>query len=67
QINALVDLALKENDHTTHSFLQWYDNEQLEEVSSMETLLKIIRRSGANIMFLEYYLARKGSALPAAE
>jgi ferritin len=65
QVSGLVDLAAKENDHTTHSFLQWFVNEQLEEVSSMETLLKIIRRAGANLLFVEDYLARRGSK-PAA-
>ena len=60
QINGLVDRATKENDHTTHSFLQWFVDEQLEEVSSMDTLLKMIRRAGANLLFVEDYLARKG-------
>ena len=40
QINALVDLAIKEPDHITHNFLQWFVTEQLEEVSSMDTYLK---------------------------
>ena len=70
QINALVDLAAKESDHIAHSFLQWFVNEQLEEVSSMDTLLRIIRRSGpGGLMFVEDYLARKGggaSAVPGA-
>lgn len=60
QINELVDLAGKENDHTSHTFLQWFVNEQLEEVSSMDMLLKIIRRAGQNLLFVEDYLARKG-------
>jgi ferritin len=30
----------------THDFLEWFAREQLEEVSSMDTLLKMIRRSG---------------------
>ena len=30
-INDLVDMSLKEKDYATHSFLQWYVNEQLEE------------------------------------
>src|SRR5882762_8712770 len=69
QINELVDLAGKENDHTSHSFLQWFVNEQLEEVSSMDMLLKIVRRAGQNLLFVEDYLARNGSraASPAAE
>jgi bacterioferritin B len=60
QINELVDLAGKENDHTSHTFLQWFVNEQLEEVSSMDMLLKIVRRAGQNLLFVEDYLARKG-------
>src|SRR3990172_7755931 len=35
QINALVDLARAEKDHTTENFLRWFVTEQLEEVSSM--------------------------------
>jgi ferritin len=69
QINGLVDLAIKESDHLTREFLQWFVTEQLEEVSSMETLLKIVRRAGPNgLLFVEDYLARKGrvGAAPAA-
>lgn len=61
QINALVDLSIKENDHITRNFLQWFVNEQLEEVSSMETLLSIVRRAGeSGLLFVEEYLARRG-------
>jgi len=60
QINALVDLAIKETDHTTQNFLQWFVTEQLEEVSSMERLLSMIRRAVANLLFVEDYLARQG-------
>ncbi len=60
QINALVDLAVKENDHITQNFLQWFVTEQLEEVSSMETLLSIVRRAGANLLFVEEYIMRQG-------
>jgi ferritin len=69
QINGLLDQAGKENDHTSHTFLQWFVNEQLEEVSSMDMLLKIVRRAGTNLLFVEDYLARKGSRTlaPAAE
>lgn len=63
QIGALVDLAIAEKDHTTQSFLQWFVTEQLEEVSSMETLLSMIRRAGeSGLLFVEDYVARKGLA-----
>ncbi len=60
QINGLVDLAVKEADHITENFLHWFVTEQLEEVSSMERLLSLIRRAGANLLFVEDYLARQG-------
>ena len=44
QINGLVELARKENDYITINFLQWFLTEQLEEVSSMDNLLKIVQR-----------------------
>ena len=60
QINALVELARSENDYITINFLQWFLAEQLEEVSSMDTLLKIVQRAGDNLLRVEEYLARVG-------
>jgi ferritin len=68
QINALVDLAIKENDHITRNFLQWFVDEQLEEVSSMDTLLRMIRRAGEQgLLFVENYLATGGHGGRAVE
>ncbi|HUU85637.1 MAG TPA: ferritin [Phycisphaerae bacterium] len=39
-INDLVALADKEKDYATRSFLQWYVDEQVEEVSSMGDLVQ---------------------------
>jgi ferritin len=61
QINALMDLAIKENDHITQEFLRWFVDEQLEEVSTMDELLSVVRRAGeANLLFVEQYITRKG-------
>jgi len=60
QINALVELAREEKDYITINFLQWFLAEQLEEVSSMDNLLKIVQRASANILQVEEYLARVG-------
>ena len=65
QINALVELARSENDYITNNFLQWFLTEQLEEVSSMDTLLKIVQRGAANLLSVEEYLARVGVKKPA--
>ncbi|MFQ5612692.1 MAG: ferritin [Anaerolineae bacterium] len=67
QINALVDLARAENDNLTHQFLQWFVTEQLEEVSSMSDLLRIVQRAGeSNLLLVEDYLARTGHPEAAA-
>ena len=60
QINGLVELARKENDYITINFLQWFLTEQLEEVSSMDNLLKIVERAGTNLLQADEYLARVG-------
>ena len=49
QINGLVELARKQNDYITINFLQWFLTEQLEEVSSMDHLLKILERAGNDL------------------
>ncbi len=62
QINGLVDLAIAESDHISRNFLQWFVNEQLEEVSSMEQLLSIVRRAGeGGLLLVEDYLVRRGA------
>jgi bacterioferritin B len=60
QINGLVGLARSENDYITINFLQWFLTEQLEEVSSMDNLLKMVQRAGTNVLQADEYLARVG-------
>ena len=38
--NKMVDLAQKDKDHATFTFLQWFVNEQVEEEKKMETILQ---------------------------
>jgi ferritin len=59
QINGLVDLALKESDHISRDILSWFVREQLEEVSSMDNLLKVVQRAGEkNLIHVEDYILR---------
>ncbi len=59
QINGLVDLALKESDHISRDMLSWFVKEQLEEVSSMDNLLKVVIRAGeSNLIHVEDYITR---------
>lgn len=63
QINEIYALAARENDFVTQNFLNWFLTEQLEEVSSMDTLVKVAKRAGSNLLFLEEFVARHGDAL----
>ena len=63
QINAMVELAVKQSDYLTQNFLNWFVSEQLEEMSTMDTLVKAARRAGDNLLFVEEYVARHGDKL----
>ena len=57
QITGLMDIAVKTNDYLAASFLQWFIDEQLEEVVKMDGLLSVIRQSGErNLLMVEAYL-----------
>jgi len=57
QIGALMNIAVKESDYLAQSFLQWFIDEQLEEMVKMERLLGVIRQSGEkNLLMVEAYL-----------
>ncbi|HNV74734.1 MAG: ferritin [Gemmatimonadetes bacterium] len=61
QINALMDLAIKESDHLSKNALEWFINEQREEVSSMDTLLRMVKRAGEpGLFFVENFLLQGG-------
>ena len=57
QITDLMALATKEHDYLAQSFLQWFIDEQLEEVVKMERMLSIVKQSGErNLLMVEAYL-----------
>jgi ferritin len=58
EINNLVSLAVAENDHTSNQFLQWFVTEQVEEVSTMTTLLQTIKLAGNNLLLVEDFVRR---------
>lgn len=67
QINALMDTAAAEKDYIARQFLDWFTNEQLEEVSSMDELLSVVRRAGdTNLLLVEDYIARRPNPHAAA-
>ena len=57
QITALMEIAVKEDDSLAQSFLQWFIDEQLEEVVKMDRMLSVIKQSGEkNLLMVEAYL-----------
>ena len=74
QIYDLVEIARTDRNYVGIRFLDWFVEEQLEEVTSMNDLLSVIRRAGQDrLLFVEEYLVRQGgvvlespAALPAA-
>lgn len=56
---ALAKTAREEDDYQGEQFLQWFLQEQVEEVSEMTTLLNIVRRANGNLFEVETYLARE--------
>ncbi len=63
QIYDLVEIARTDRNYVGIRFLDWFVEEQLEEVTSMNDLLSVIRRAGQDrLLFVEEYLVRQGGA-----
>ncbi len=57
-IYELVEIADSTKDYIAREFLAWFVTEQLEEVSSMDSLLGVVRNAGEkNLMMVEAYLS----------
>lgn len=55
-INNLMDIAIKESDHATKSFLQWFVDEQVEEEANVEQILnnlKLINGEGQGLLMMD--------------
>ncbi len=59
QITALAAAARDEHDYLGGQFMQWFLKEQVEEVASATTLLRIAERAGTNLFDLEDFVARE--------
>ncbi len=69
-INDLVDLAIKEKDHATNTFLQWFVNEQVEEESSADEVvqqLKMMENAPGGMFMLDRELGQRVFTPPVTE
>lgn len=67
QIYELVETARTDSNHIAGRFLDWFLEEQLEEVATMGALLQVVRRAGPDrLLQVEDYLARNKGPLESA-
>jgi ferritin len=60
-INGLLKLAHEENDYATASFLKWFIDEQVEEVSMVSDLIQLIKHAGEHhLLMVENRLMHQG-------
>jgi ferritin len=68
QIYRLVDIAQGDSNYIAVRFLDWFVNEQFEEVGTMQSLLSVVERAGEdNLLQVEEYLVREGGDPHATE
>jgi ferritin len=68
QIYGLVEIAEGDKNYIAQRFLDWFVNEQFEEVNTMSHLLQIVERAGEDgLLHVEEFLAREGANFPPEE
>lgn len=66
QIYGLVEIAEADKNYIAQRFLDWFVNEQFEEVNTMSHLLQVVERAGeGGLLHVEEFLAREGDNFPA--
>ena len=68
-INRLAGLAISENDYATHTLLEWFITEQVEEEASVDEVaqkLKLIGGDGGGLFMIDQELAQRVFTPPAA-
>ena len=69
-INELSNLAASSKDHAAHNFLEWFVAEQVEEESTVRTIvdqLKLVGGDGVGQFILDGQLAQRTAAPAAAQ
>ena len=68
QIYGLVEIAKQDTNYIALRFLDWFVNEQFEEVNTMSQLLQVVELAGdGGLLHVEEFLAREGSSFPPEE
>ncbi|MEQ8172308.1 MAG: ferritin [Candidatus Eremiobacterota bacterium] len=70
KINNLVDISIKEKDHASNIFLQWFVNEQVEEEASADDIinrLNLVGESKGGLFMLDRELGTRVFTTAAGE
>ena len=59
QITELTRAARESHDFTSEEFTLWFLKEQVEEISKMNDLLKVVQRAKENPLLVEEFIARE--------
>lgn len=62
QIHAMVAQAEQDKDYASRKFLDWFVEEQIEEVSTMSDLVQIAEMCGPHVLQLEAYMLHMSRA-----
>ena len=68
-INNIVDLALKEKDHASNIFLQWFVSEQVEEEDNVDSViqsLKLMGNAAGGLFMVDKELTARVFTMPAS-
>ena len=52
-INDIVKLCMTENDYTTHNWIQWFVNEQIEEEASVREIIDRLKLAGNQLYMFD--------------
>lgn len=66
-INSLMDVALRESDHATTHFLQWFIGEQVEEEASADEALqklKLVDKTDGGLFMLDQEMDKRSFVMP---
>ncbi|MCP4200036.1 MAG: ferritin [Proteobacteria bacterium] len=66
-INNIMDLSLKESDHATCNFLQWFIGEQVEEEASADEVvqkLKLVNKTEGGLFLLDQEMDKRTFVMP---
>ncbi len=61
-INSLMNVAIKEGDHATQIFLQWFVTEQVEELANANAViekLKLVENSANGLFLIDHELSAR--------